>query len=297
LQTTLRIIVSLIACGALCVATAAWPVLGVARGMGDFRIDQATVSQSGTLFDGSLVETDNTRSELMLKSGSKLTLTGSSRAKVYDDRMVLETGGAELSQSGGYEIEARSLHISASEDAARVQVALESGPRVRVAAINGEVQVRNAKGVLVARITPGMALALNSAVSEDEAMRMSGVVRRDGQALLLTDEVTNVTAELRGIQLAKAVGSRVEITGSILDSEETSEEAEHVVDVDGVEELDDEEPASDKPTGSDPTAPAGKTAGIGGTKIAVIGGIAAAGATAGILYTTVGGDDEAPLSR
>ena len=132
-------------------------------------------------------------------------------------------------------------------------------------------------------------------------MRMSGVVRMAGEAVVLTDETTNVTAELRGEDLEDSLGSRVTVTGTLAEDDSTSDSAEHVIDVDGVEELDQDggnDSATDNPGNSSNTKPAGKTKGTSAKTYAIVGGVAAGGATAGLLYVT--GDsnnEEQPISR
>jgi hypothetical protein len=295
LRTIKQILVALILCGALVSAAAAPPVVGVAQGSGDLRIDHAAVSGNGTLFDGSLIETGATRSELTLNGGSSLTLIGSSRAKIFSDRLVLESGGVELNRGGGFSIAARDLSVSSSQGQTRLQVAVDDTPGIRVAAIQGEAEVRSSEGVLVARVRPGMALALNpGAGAGAPAARLVGVVRKIDGKYFLTDETTNVTVELRGEDLMLEPGQRVEAVGKILEGVESAPGAAHVVEV---------ETAS--PSGSAAASGAGKAAaaagtskGISGTTIAILGGVGAAG-TIGALYATdvIGDDDEDSVSR
>ncbi len=289
----MKILAVLILCGAVVSVAAAPPVVGVAQGNGDLRIDNAAVSGNGTLFDGSVIETGPTRSELTLSSGSSLTLVGRSRAKVFSDRLELEPGGAEVRRTSDFEIAAQNLRITPSHSGARVQVAVDDDQAVRVAALQGEAEVRSGAGVLVARVRPGMALALRPQ-PENSTARVTGIVRQEGNRFLLTDETTNVTVELRGDTLMLKPGTRIEAVGTILEGADAGEGVAHVIEVETASPLG---PAPG--TMGQGAAGAGTAKGISGGTIAILSGIGAAG-TIGTLYATdvIGdGEEESSVSR
>jgi hypothetical protein len=278
----------------LVAAHASSPVVGVVQSRGDFRIDQAAVSTNGTLFEGSVVETGEARAELVLNRGNSLLLVGKSRARIFGDRMVLEAGGAELNRAGGYWIQGGGLQVTGAARNSRLQVALSEGRQIRVAAIEGEAQVRNGQGILVARLQPGMMMALRPDGGSAANARLKGVVRRTGAAFLLTDEATNVTVELRGVELARYEGARVEVTGTIAGSGTPAAKADHVVQVSGIKALEENR----RPGGAPPPG-AGRADGFPVRSVVIVGGVSAAAATVGALYATdtIGGKDEPSLSR
>ena len=55
---------------------------------------------NATLFDGATVETSSASSELLLRNGVKLQLGVESRAQIWQNRLVLEKGAAQLIKKG-----------------------------------------------------------------------------------------------------------------------------------------------------------------------------------------------------
>src|ERR1019366_4205649 len=178
-----------------------------------FQVDHSAVYGNGTLFEGSVIETAKASSRLQLTGGVQMRLAGESRAKVYQRRLVLEQGLGEMESAGGFEVEARSLHIVAAPGSlARVKV--ENGRNVLVSAVRGALRVTNAGGVLVARMETG-----NSMVFEPQATGATAPTRATGCLLekdgkfLLAERTTNVVLELQGSDLDKQLGNQVEISG------------------------------------------------------------------------------------
>lgn len=59
---------------------------------------------NATLFDGATVETSSASSELALRNGVKLQLGVESRARIWQNRLVLEKGVAQLAAPGSFEV-------------------------------------------------------------------------------------------------------------------------------------------------------------------------------------------------
>ena len=129
----LRFLVSLLVGGCLLVATAATGSIGVIRSSGDFRVDGSMVRGNGTVFDGNTIETTTSRSVVQLNSG-QITLGPDSRAKVYEDRTVLEKGAGLLRDAGKHVFEAASLRIAPDTGNAVIQVDVEGPSRISVSA-------------------------------------------------------------------------------------------------------------------------------------------------------------------
>jgi hypothetical protein len=253
----------------LLVAAVAGPLsIGFIRSAGDFRVDGSTIRQNGTLFDGNLIETTEARSVIKL-ADAEITLSPESRAKVFHDHTILEKGSGVVKDAATHVIEAETLRISLAAKDSVVQVNINSPSSVTVAARSGAADVRNAAGVLVANVRPGLALDLGSQAGAATAVDMTGVLEFKDGRYLLTDATTNVTAELQGSDLPKYIGKCVEATGSIIPGVTPATPGSELIQVSTVK-----------------GASCGRPAGAGlstGTKVAIVGGVAAAGAAVGLV--------------
>ena len=239
---------------------AATPVIGVAISSGNILIDNSSSPGNANVFDGTVLQTDKT-AQVHMNGGAMLQFGTDSRAKLFSDHIDLQSGTARIS---GLSATANGLRIAPEKDtAANVSI---KGAVVQVAALNGNVHVMNAQGVLVANLLPGSALDLKP--QEAGAMApssLTGCVQRSGGAFTLTDETSKVTVELRGGNLR--AGRRVQVSGSMVANATPAGGATQVVTVTSLKDL----------GGSCRAGAAGAAAG---------GGAAAAGSTAG-LSTTV----------
>ena len=167
------------------------------------------------MFDGNLVETTAARSVIELAS-IEIALSPDSRAKVFRDRTVLEKVTGVVKEAGNHVIEADTLRILPSAKDSVVQVDIVSPTSGTVSARSGAAEVRNASGVLVASVLPGMALAFDSQAGAATAFDVTGVEKLKDGKYFLTDDTTHVTVQLDGADLEKYVGKCVEVTGSII---------------------------------------------------------------------------------
>jgi hypothetical protein len=212
----------------LSIGTAASPAIGIVAAGGSFALDAATVSGSGTLFDGSMVETRKGTSELKLQNGVRLALDAGTRSRVYRDRLVLEKGTGQIERGGAYRIEAGQFRIEPGQGMAKVSVV---GPHVRVSALGGPVRVSNASGVLIARLEAGRGLDFEAQESGASALStLSGCLVKKGGRLLLTDETTGVTYEIQGV-VEKEVGNKVQVMGALDPSSAVAERTVHATQV------------------------------------------------------------------
>jgi hypothetical protein len=267
---------------------AAPAVIGVADSRGEIRLNRVSVPGGATLIEGARLETVHTASDVSLRSGGHLLLASASTATLHRDHAVLENGTIELNGATGYGITTRDLRIAAAAPDARVRVGVDAAHRIQIESTRGTAEVRTSQGILVARVVPGAALQLSQAA--DRTTRLTGKVRSVNGRYLLTDETTKVTVELRGDKVAKMVGKRVDVTGSVI-AGEAAAGASQIVAVSTV---------AVKAGAAAGAASAGAAAGhMSTTTIAVIGGVAAAGATVGGLAAagTIGGDDSPSVSR
>ena len=80
------------------------PPIGIVTASGHFSVEGSQVWGNATLFDGATVETGSASSELALRNGVKLQLGVESRAQVWQNRLVLEKGIAQLAAPGSFEV-------------------------------------------------------------------------------------------------------------------------------------------------------------------------------------------------
>jgi hypothetical protein len=230
---TLLLIVLVI--GAASSLWAAGPAIGMITASGNLQVDHALVAGNGTLFDGSVIQTERASSRIQLNNGVQMRLSADSRATVFQRRLVLEAGQSELTAASGFEVEARSLHISPATADASARISLNSQRRVLVAAVRGTLRVSNASGMMVARIDAGDALDLEpQAAGATAATQASGCLLEKSGHLILVDRTTNIVLELQGMDLSVNVGNRVEVTGRATGGKPAVGDASQVISVAGV---------------------------------------------------------------
>jgi hypothetical protein len=200
---------------ALGIGSAASPVIGMATANGTFALDASKVAGTGTLFEGSVLETGNATSEVVLRTGVRMLVDSASRTKIYGDRVLLEQGAGQVESTLSYRIDAAGLQVHTPARSV-TKVAVGQDNRVLVAALSGPASVRTASGLLVANLEPGHALEFDTQdAGASPPVRMQGeLVKRDGR-FLLTDRTSGVTVELQGDKLDQYVGKMVEINGIV----------------------------------------------------------------------------------
>src|SRR5579859_4863926 len=70
------------------------PAIGIVTASGHFNVEGSQVWGNATLFDGATVETSSASSELALRNGVQVQLGAGSRARIWQNRLVLEKGVA-----------------------------------------------------------------------------------------------------------------------------------------------------------------------------------------------------------
>ncbi|MGA2593591.1 MAG: hypothetical protein ABSH32_27055, partial [Bryobacteraceae bacterium] len=209
-----RVLSGLILFVALSLSLSASPAIGLVVANGSFQLDNSRIWGNATLFDGNVIETNVSASQLQLHNGVKLRLAAESRARVYESRLLLEKGIGQL-ESLNYRIEAAGLRVTADAPGATARVQLTGPNRVVVAARAGSVRVANSEGILVARLSSGREMAFEPQEGGAATVtKVSGVLALKDGKFILVDQTTNVTIELRGEGLEAELGNRVEITGT-----------------------------------------------------------------------------------
>jgi hypothetical protein len=249
---------------ALGLLSAATPGIGIAMSEGNILINSSKAAGNATLFDGSTLETQSAASQVRLNGGAQLRLASDSRGTVFSDHVDLQRGSARIA---GYSANASGLSVHADGNTSAT-VSMHDRGFVQIAALTGNVHIYNAAGINVANLLPGRALDLGPQDAGASApSSMIGCAVRSGGNTLLTDETSNVTAQLRGSNVR--AGRRVQITGSMVPNASPVGGATQVINVTSVKEV-------------GGACKAGTpTAGAGAAGAAAGGGAAAAGAGVG----------------
>jgi hypothetical protein len=262
---------------------AASSAIGMVVANGSFQLESSSVRGTATLFDGNVIETNISSSQLRLNNGVSLRLAAESRARVYASRLVLEKGIGQL-ESTNYRIEAASLQIEANQPGATARVKVTGPAHIVVAARDGEVRVSNSDGVLIARLDSGREMAFEPQESGAAATtKVSGILALKDGKFIVVDRTTNVTMQLRGTGLEGEVGNLVEITGTVDPAAPTVAGASQLIDVTSVKRLTKSARAA-AGAGAAGTGAAGAAAGGLSTAatVAIVGGVAAAGTLGGL---------------
>lgn len=288
--------------------TAAWaatPVIGTVAAKGAFRVDNATVSNNATLFEGSTLETNNVASSVALQSGSRLLLGAGSRGKLFGDRLVLERGSMQLDHSIGFRLEALGLIIQPDRAQASGRILIQN-KKVQVASLTGGFRVLNASGQLVANMAPGALIAFEPQAAQSSVTRVTGCLENRSGRYVITDQTTNVTVEVAGNGVAGEAGNRVEINGQMDPSATPVTGATQVIRASAVRRV-------ERGCGSGAAAAAAggaaaggaaaggaAAAGISATTVAIVAGVAAGAALGGLAAADAlpgqGDDDEPPTA-
>jgi hypothetical protein len=244
--------------------------IGIATVVGSIRIDNADVRGNATVLDGASLETNINPSQIALRNGARLELAADSAGKVYTDRLLLDNGFAQLHASSKYSVLANSLQV-VPKKTSTLRIGHLSGNTIQVSVLSGEAQVLNRDGSLLASVFPSRALEFTPEDSGSAVeSNVTGQLTKSNEHFYITDRTTNVTFELKGDKLDAAVGSYINVTGTI-DTTNVARGTSEVIDVTSYQ-------ASD--------GPAQTGASIGrapsGNKPAII-----AGATGAILILTV----------
>jgi hypothetical protein len=87
----------------LSAAAFAAPAIGIVTASGHFNVEGSQVWGNATLFDGTTIETSSASSELALRNGVKVQLAAGSRARIWQNRLVLEKGVAQLAAPASFD--------------------------------------------------------------------------------------------------------------------------------------------------------------------------------------------------
>ncbi|MDP8989494.1 MAG: hypothetical protein M3N41_05355, partial [Acidobacteriota bacterium] len=181
--------------------------IGVVISDGNFQMNNAPSTGSATVLDGSSVVAGPTSVSIRLSGGERAIFGADSRGTVFGDHLVLNQGSARIA---GYSASANTLQIRAVGHAS-AEVFL-MGKVVQVAALTGNVHVFSGGGVNVANLVPGHPLNIQPPPpGQATSSSLTGCVSQSGDRYEVTDEISRVTAELRGSHLSP--GEKIRVTG------------------------------------------------------------------------------------
>ena len=266
---------------------AAGPVIGVAVSEGALQVNQGTVQGNANLESGSVVKALAAEVRVRLAGGAAATLAPGSEARFDGQAMELRSGGGVITNAGAYPVGALGFNVR-PQAGARTQIYIQNG-QLQVGAADGEVQVSNRAGILLARVLPGKPLALSPAASNDRTSTMTGALRQDAGRWIVRDEITNIDAELRGGNPAPFLGQRVEVTGAASAASGRSGQIIEVARLVPVPQAGAARPTTGQAGSSKPGSSAPQRSGGGmssGAKIALIVAVAGGGA-AGVVFATM----------
>ncbi len=215
----MRLLLGSIALASIAVTASAFAAggIGVATASGHFTVERSRVYGNSTLFSGAVVETGEASSQLVLNNGAKLQLGANSRARVFENKIVLERGTGQGTGPKGFEIEARGLRIAGESPESRSWVTFSDAKLIQVAALTGSVRVTDRSGMLMGSLLPGAAMKFNPQASGTTQTYSGCLVYKEGR-FLLQDEASTDVIEILGAGLPVHIGNRVTISGVVATS-------------------------------------------------------------------------------
>lgn len=273
--------------------------IGMVTSDGGLWVDSAAVSSHATLFEGSVLETEDATANLQFAGGVRVLLDGASRAHVFADHLLLEKGRSQLDHGAAFRIEALTMRVTPATPESRAVVSVRDSGAIEVGSLSGQVQVRNSLDMMVARVTPAHTVELRP--DAGGASLATGCVSKMGKTFILEDDASGIIVELRGEKLDAYAGKRIQLTGQTEPSRATAP-ADQVIRASEIKALATGCSAAvaasngAASTGSRArTAPGGASAGISAAR-AVLGGIAVASSAAAATQIVRTLAHKAPIS-
>jgi hypothetical protein len=150
-------------CAGAC-AMAASLSIGSVTSRGELKIDDYLVNGSGTVFDGSVVETGQSAlsiADLRLGNDAVVSLSVDSRGTLHRDHFELQRGQAEFSSTSSFHVEAGGISVAPLQAHSSGFISIAPGKTVRIAAATGDLEVKDATGRPIALVHPGHPLEFN----------------------------------------------------------------------------------------------------------------------------------------
>jgi hypothetical protein len=207
--------------GALCLSSYAWAaspsIIGSVTARGETRIDNHEVQGSGTVFNGSVVETGQSISsgaDLRLENSAEITLLQNSRGTLYRDYFDLERGTAQLGLTDSFRIHANGVVVVPTEAHSSGIVSINPVHTVTVEARNGTLEIRNPYGAGLARVHPGHPLTFSSAAGKSTTeFFVTGTLSSEKGRYYLDSSETGMKYEVKSDNLKGYEGTSIVASG------------------------------------------------------------------------------------
>jgi hypothetical protein len=202
-----------------CLIGAASPTsssIGLVMTTGAVQVDGLEVRNTSAIFAGNLVESKERSANLQFSDGTGAVMRPGAKMTVYGEHSVLEHGIAMQRGIDKHPVLADGLKVSGATSDAVALVGVRDGSYVEVAAQQGESEVWDSSGELVAKVEPGktlgFAIAQAAAGTQVENLNICGDLTPE---YLITDHARYVTYRLQGGDLQRYVGKEVRVTGTV----------------------------------------------------------------------------------
>jgi hypothetical protein len=126
--------------------------IGVATTLGTISINQAVVSGTNDLSDGSHLATTSVPTEVRLASGADVRLATRSAGSFFSDHVSLDQGALRVGSFNGLTVDAAQLEITSDEAGSQAVVRMNQ-KSIEVASIGGAVNVMD--GGILTRVAAG----------------------------------------------------------------------------------------------------------------------------------------------
>jgi hypothetical protein len=210
--------------GVLCVssyALAASPSIGTLTARGETKIDNYEVRGSGTLFEGSVVETGQSISssaDLRLANSEEITLWRDSRGTLYRDHFLLQRGKVQLGLADSFSVQANGVVVVSAEAHSSGFVSIDPANSVTIETKDGTLEIRDSSGASIARVRPGHPLQFSSLTDKSSGeLSATGTVSSENGRYYLDSSETCMKYEVKGASIQNYVGTSVVASG-VLDS-------------------------------------------------------------------------------
>jgi len=187
-------------------------ILGFVYANGTYRIDGSTVRGNATVFDGSILETQESPARLQFGDGTHLWLASGSSVKFSPQVTTLLRGLVQLQGGEDHALSAGAIKVTPGPDSI-VRIMLESSGGAVVMPLGGIAKVSNARGIPVGNLAAGQAVRFAAYEGAAAAVESSGCIERRSDGFALTDSITNLTFQLEGRDLDKAAGKHIHLLG------------------------------------------------------------------------------------
>jgi hypothetical protein len=189
--------------------------IGTASVRGNMRVDNYEVKGNATLFNGSVVETDQATANLRLNKGTQITLSTNSRGTMYSDHAVLQQGETQVIASNSFQLQAGAVRVFPNQPNSVGVVSLKPGNTVEVATLTGSFGVSSNNGIMLANVHPGRVVSFAmQAGASPTTFSGSGIVSFEkGVYYLTTNEDVKYVLTCRDVH--RYVDDKVEVSGTI----------------------------------------------------------------------------------